>query len=215
MRLVRPERLAAAATMEALCQRCGEARGRRDQSYCLACGAGLPEVDGTLPRLRRAWVMRLGWYPGDRALIPIVTLLAAVAGAVAVVVVMDRADAGDSTTVVARTITGLARAAPAAVGGTQGTALARWPAGRSSWTIILGSYPASGGADTATAVAEKAVKKGLAGAGLLASSGFPSLQPGYVVVFDGAYSTLSDATAALGSVRSAGFAGAYTARVER
>jgi len=44
------------------------------------------------------------------------------------------------------------------------------------------------------------VKKGLRGVGLLSSSDFPSLQPGYLVVFDGIYATQPEAVARIMSL---------------
>jgi hypothetical protein len=199
--------------MEALCQRCGEMR-ERDQEYCLECGARLPGLDGALPRVRRVWVRRLGWYPGDWAFVAAGTLLVALVGAVAAIVLTSRATAGGGRTIVVSTIPGLAREAPSTVPGAGGV-VSSWPAGAGSWTIILASYPVSAGDAGARAAAEDAARKGLKGVGLLTSSDYPALQPGYLIVFDGIYPTQADATAALGSVKAAGFAGAYTRRVAR
>src|SRR4051794_11522078 len=202
--------------MEALCQRCGEVRQARDQRYCLECGAALPVLDGALPLVRHAWVLRLGWYPGDWALIPAGTLVAALAGAVAAVALTGGATAGAGTTIVADTDAALLRPAPAPVPGATGAGtVAVWPAGKSAWTIILGSYPRPNGGATARAAAEEASKRGLNGVGLLVSSDFPSLQPDYIIVFAGTYPGPDEAAAALGSVRSAGFGGAYTSRIAR
>ena len=208
--------------IEGCCQHCGEPR-RREQGYCLECGARLPRLAGTLHAVRRAWIMRLGWYPGDWAPAAAATLVLAVVGAVAAVVVTHRGRSGAGTTLVASTVPGLAREAPATPavagtrkGGTQtGKASSNWPAARQGWTIILASYPAPGGAATARAAAAAALKRGLTGAGLLVSSSYPSLQPGYLIVFDGIYPGQPEATAALGSAKAAGFAGAYTRRIAR
>jgi len=220
MRAPRAERLAAATMMESCCQRCGAVR-RRDQDYCLECGARLPTVLGTLPRVRRAWIRRLGWYPGDWAPVATGALAVGLAGAVAAIVLAGRGTSASGTTIVVSTIAGLAPqepltpAAARAGGAKRAETISTWPASQSGWTIILASYPVPGGDATAKAAAGHALKKGLTGVGLLSSSGYPGLQPGYLIVFDGIYPTQAEATAALGSVKSAGFAGAYTRRVVR
>ena len=58
------ERRTAIAAADSTCPRCGTARGSSDL-YCLACGLKLPVVAGAVPALRRRWLRRLGWYPGD------------------------------------------------------------------------------------------------------------------------------------------------------
>ena len=40
-------------------------RARPGQDYCVDCGLRLPAVDGRVASLRRGWMRRLGWYPGD------------------------------------------------------------------------------------------------------------------------------------------------------
>src|SRR4029077_4170764 len=67
------------AVAERTCPRCGGAR-ERDQRYCVDCGLALPPVDGRLPSLRRRWIRRVGWYPGDWIWVPLLTLVVAAAG---------------------------------------------------------------------------------------------------------------------------------------
>ena len=64
-------------------------------------------------------------------------------------------------------------------------ALADWPAGTSGWTNILVSVPKVDGRDAAVARAEQARGKGLRRVGVLDSSRYASLHPGYWVVFAG------------------------------
>src|SRR5438477_532001 len=52
------------------------------QEYCIDCGLRLPLTQGAVPRLRRGWVRRFGWYPGDWIWFALVTLAVAGAGAV-------------------------------------------------------------------------------------------------------------------------------------
>ena len=87
-----------------------------------------------------------------------------------------------------------------------------WPAGRDAWTIVLVSLPESSGRAAAEAQARQARARGLPGAGVLQSSGFASLNPGYYVVFAGVFDSLDAATRALPDARAA-FSTAYTRRV--
>ena len=88
-----------------------------------------------------------------------------------------------------------------------------WPAGLGGWTVVLQSTPVSRGSRTSNAVARRAVHDGLAQVGVLESSSFASLHPGYYVVFSGVYGAATDAATALTTVRSRGFGGAYVLRV--
>jgi hypothetical protein len=49
--------------------------------------------------------------------------------------------------------------------------------------------------------------------GVLDSSRYPSLNPGYYVVFAGVYETPAQASAGIASARAAGFSGAYVRRI--
>ncbi len=89
-----------------------------------------------------------------------------------------------------------------------------WPAGRDAWTIVLASLPESGGRAAAEAQARRARASGLSGAGVLRSSDFASLNPGYYVVFAAAFDSLDAAAGALPKARAA-FPTAYTRRVSR
>lgn len=89
-----------------------------------------------------------------------------------------------------------------------------WPAGRDGWTIVLVSLPASGGRAAAEAQARRARAAGLSAAGVLRSSDFASLNPGYYVVFAGVFDSLDAASRALPDARAA-FSTAYTRRVVR
>src|SRR5581483_4769124 len=72
-------REAAAASTEQACPRCGAARDPH-QEYCLECGLRLPPVTGVVADLRRGWIRRFGWYPGDWIWSALTTLLVACAG---------------------------------------------------------------------------------------------------------------------------------------
>ena len=94
-------------------------------------------------------------------------------------------------------------------------ALAVWPAGQSGYTDVLLSLPAAAGRSAALARARQAKRKGVKAVGVLASSDYSSLHPGYFVVFSGIFDTQAEATAALADAHAKGFSGAYQARVTR
>lgn len=206
MPLREPARPAAVRALRSSCPRCGaerEAGGR----YCLECGLALPASAGALAALRRAWIRRLGWYPGDFVWLALAAAALAAAGAAAAVALGGwRAGTHPGTIV---------DPAPAAAAAGLPGAGTPWPVGEAGWTVALSSLPASGGRKAADALAARATADGLPAVGVLDSSSFASLQPGYYVVFSGVYGSSSDAGAALPSVQAHGFAGAYSIRIAR
>ena len=78
---------------------------------------------------------------------------------------------------------------------------------------MLESIPYSSGRTIAEARARQAHAAHLPNAGILVSSAYPSLHPGYYIVFSGVYRTPSAAAAALAAARAKGFPDAYVARV--
>jgi hypothetical protein len=89
--------------------------------------------------------------------------------------------------------------------------LALWPRGRSGWTNVLVSVPKLDGRDAAVARAEQARLRGLPKVGVLDSSRYASLHPGYWLVFTGVYATEAEAASALQKARSV----QRTARTQR
>jgi len=83
-----------------------------------------------------------------------------------------------------------------------------WPGG-SGWTDVLESVPARGGHAEAVDEANRAIRAGLANVGVLLSSRYRSLHPGYWVVFAGAFGTLAGAQAEAAQARARGFSAAY------
>jgi type IV secretory pathway VirB10-like protein len=77
------------------------------------------------------------------------------------------------------------------------TELIEWPQGQNGWTIVLASIPQSSGRATATGEAREALGAGLTDVGVLNSSEFSGLHPGYFVVFTGTFTSQSEASAAL------------------
>ena len=234
------DRETAIAAADETCPRCGAAR-TPDQEYCLECGLKLPAVTGRVAGLRRRWMRRFGWYPGDWVWLSLLTLLIAAAGAAVAIALTEKARGDSSATFVApTTITSVQEptpvpsttapptvdtstlptapepttSTPAKPAGPQNGRYA-WPANQIGWTIVLVSYPKTNGRDAALATADKAAKSGLTQVGVLDSSRYASLQPGYFVVFTGIYHGKGDADAAVATARQAGFGGAYSRQIAR
>lgn len=185
------------AAPTAACPRCGSnlASG---QEYCLRCGlrqpgrwrVGPPPTEGRELRLRVAGLAAV-----------------AVAGAVVAIAVATN---GSGQEPVRTAIGGSAtvRATPAE----PGAALVQWSRAEHGWTIVLVSVPKSRGRDRAVAVAQQARSRGLRQVGVLDSSVFASLHPGYWMTFTGKYETEAEATSVLRRARAA-VKGARVARV--
>lgn len=237
----RTDRTQAIAAAEGVCPRCGTPR-EPDQRYCLECGLALPSVAGRLPSMRRRWIRRLGWYPGDWVWVSLLTLLVAILGAAAAIVLTQESEAKGNTftaapplsTVQEPTTVPTATTAPPTVdtstlpSAPEPTTTTRkpprkpvpagrasWPANENGWTIVLVSYPKTNGRDSAFSTAARAAKAGLQTVGVLDSSRYASLQPGYLVVFAGVYGSKSEADAGVATARQAGFGGAYSRQIAR
>jgi len=232
------KREAAIAAAERTCPRCGTPR-TPTQGYCVDCGLRLPPVTGRVASLRRGWMRRVGWYPGDWVWVGLPTLLVAIGGAAVAIALTDNSSSTGGVTIVASTnrmprtppqVTG----APAVVlptapepssGRTTSTTPAAtrsgrsgnltWPSTRDGWTIVLVSYPVARGRTAPLQTARRAAGLGLPEVGVLQSSDFSSLHPGYAIVFSGVYSSRADAEAALTSARATGFGTAYTREISR
>jgi hypothetical protein len=220
----------AVAAVEGRCPRCGAPR-ERNQEYCIECGLRLPTLIGAIPGLRRRWVRRLGWYPGDWVWVSLLTLLVAAAGATVAIAFGGGTTSADATTAVARaphrsvtSSSGPLPTAPEAGGSTRtkktpaptaANGRLTWPVGRNGWTIVLFSYPITSGTTAAYATASRAAHTGLPEVGVIDAGQFSSLHPGYFVVFSGVYSSKSEAEAALRSVHASGFSSAYTRQISR
>jgi len=173
------------------CPRCG-ARTVTGQEYCLECGVRLPGA-GALGRATdsgRAWLVR-----------PALACVIALAGAAAAVAATS--NGRDSAEVV--TATGgfatlpTTSTLPSPEEGPAG--IVEWPAGEDGWTIALASLPQTKGRRAAVARMQEARRKGLSPVGILDSSRYASLHPGYWVVFTGIYGSEPEATSALQPAR--------------
>jgi eukaryotic-like serine/threonine-protein kinase len=89
-----------------------------------------------------------------------------------------------------------------------------WPAGRDGWTIVLASIPEAAGRRAALAKAREALRAGVPDAGVLDSGEFPSLTPGYFVVFSGVHADQAAANRALPQAEDA-YPAAYVRQVSR
>jgi hypothetical protein len=92
-------------------------------------------------------------------------------------------------------------------------AIIAWPSGKDGYTVVIASYPTSGGRSRAEAKAREAIGKGLSEVGILNSSNYTSLKPGYYVVFSGVHDTEGQARNALPGARTAGYPTAYIREV--
>jgi hypothetical protein len=184
-----------------ICPRCGEPAAT-GQEYCLECGLRLsgPELV-TTREAASGWMLR-----------------AAVTGAVALIGagVAVAASGGSGGEPEMITATGGFATAPASStlpspGDSGSSAISEWPQGEDGWTVALASLPQSGGRPVAVARARKARARGLPQVGVLDSSRYASLHPGYWIVFSGIYSSEAEATSAIEAAR----AFARTASVRR
>jgi hypothetical protein len=171
-----------ASAVAAACPRCGGSLAA-SQEYCLACG------------LRRPGPGRFGAAPVEgRRLAPRLLGLAAVALAGAGLAVYLTRDPARPAAVATATGGSVTVEAPAT---TPKQALATWPAGEDAWTIVIVSVPKVQGRQAAVDLAGAARARGLQQVGVLDSSRFASLHPGYWLVFSDRYASEAEATSAL------------------
>jgi SPOR domain len=213
------------------CPRCGTAVEPL-QEYCLECGLRL-QSPGLVPALATGWRRRVRWYPGDWIWPSLLALVVAiVAGGAAILWTRD-AESAASETLVGDTTqlpTTVATVTPTTAGPspTVPTTTARrtttrrreeprrlieWPRRRAGWTLVLASLPTSSGRPAANAKARQAMAAGLRQVGVLDSSRYSSLHPGYYVVFSGIYASLGEAQNAASRAADAGYGNAYARRV--
>jgi hypothetical protein len=222
---------------DARCPRCGAPHDPY-QEYCLECGQRLPSPYYSVRR-REIWSAE---SPLGLVAALIALLLVALAGAAAAIalsgddesprVVTTTQAAGLPTVPTQTTVPGLPTETiaptttdvtiptltnqpppppppPAATDGS----LTTWPAGKDGYTVVLTSVPLSQGRDAAADVARRALRAGVTEAGVLESSDFSSLRPGFHVAFAGVHDTLDEATTALPGVRGKGFPLAYVREI--
>ena len=227
----------ARAESELQCPRCGTPHAR-NQEYCLECGLRLPlETTGVVPRLRHAWRGRIGWYPGDWVWPSLLALvIAALAGSGAAAFVARDKEGPHyltETSAVGRvtsTISPPTRVSPTTAPlpttptttqqpplppppPTPARRLTTWPAGQTGWTVVLQSLPTANGRAFALAQARAAIHSGLGAVGILDSSQYSSLHPGYYVLFSGIYHSAGPANAGVTAAQAHGYPRAYPRRI--
>jgi hypothetical protein len=158
------------------------------QEYCLECGLRVAGVGGV-----RGWGsswMRRSAVAGAAALLAAIGAIAATGS-----------DSGGAA--VETAIGGFAEAPKPASGEApeSPSGVAEWPVGQDGWTIALASLPQTGGRAPALARARSARAKRLTSVGVLDSSRYASLHPGYWIVFSGIYASEAEATSALEGAR--------------
>ena len=143
----------------------------------------------------RVWGASSSW-----ALRALATGAVALIGAAAAIAATG-SDSGGATVTTA--IGGFATAPDSASGETPvgPSGVAEWPTDEEGWTIALAALPQTAGRAAALARARTARKKGLSQVGVLDSSRYASLHPGYWIVFSGVYSSEAEATSALEDAR--------------
>jgi hypothetical protein len=200
----------------------------------------LQPASGLAGRLGSAWQRRFGWYPGDWVWPVLLGFVIAVAGATAAIVL---ADAGAENKPIVATEGGpphtpttapqtatVTLPSTSTVGGPPVTptepppptttaqapgSLTAWPTGRSGFTVVLESLPTSSGRSLALERARAASRAGLPQVGVLDSSRYSSLHPGYYVVFSGVYGSLGQAQSAQATAAAKGFRLAYAREITR
>ncbi|HVD25727.1 MAG TPA: hypothetical protein VNB86_06995 [Gaiellaceae bacterium] len=214
------------------CPRCGTA-AEPLQEYCLECGLRLRRP-GLVPALASGWQRRVRWYPGDWIWPSLLALVAAILAGSAAILWTREAESAPRETLVGDTsplptLSATEETAPTQTTPTVPTAptrttattpqpqrtkaLVAWPQGRSSWTLVVASLPASAGRKAAVAKARQALNAGLTQVGVLDSSEYASLHPGYFVVFSGNYDSLSEAQDAASRAAQKGYGNVYARRI--
>jgi septal ring-binding cell division protein DamX len=194
------------------CPRCG-AELTPEQEWCLSCGSAV--------------ATRIAPSPGWRTPVVIVAFIAAlaVAAIIAALVELSATDApivqggaaaptpaptAAPPTQATPTPTTTPTATPTATATATPTPtpqpLAAWPEGRSAWTVVLASARSRAQAERRA----RALGSGGKEVGVLASSDYSGLRPGFYVVFQGQYDSREDAAAA---AEDSGVARAYPRRI--
>ncbi len=96
-----------------------------------------------------------------------------------------------------------------------GSSATGWPAGQSGYAVILASKDTASFTEAdAQAIADQASAAGVQMVGVLDSSQFPTLNPGYWAVFSGPYTTKDEAATAATTIQGQGYPDAYARQVQ-
>ena len=190
---------------------------RSDQRYCLECGERLA-VDEIPPPPGggSAFANR------NTSILAIIAVILIVAGVgLAWVALRTTSDGDDPVTTAATTDTGITDTGITDTGITDtgmtdtGGTVSGWPADQSGYAVILASKDAASFTEAdAQAIADQATAAGVPMVGVLDSSLFPSLNPGYWAVFSGPYTTKDEAALAATTIQGQGYPDAYAREVQ-
>jgi hypothetical protein len=225
---------------DSVCPRCGTPFVF-GQEYCLECGLRLGVGGGLIGTLSNAWRERFGWYPGDWIWAVLLALVIATLGGVAAVILADSGRSSNNPLVATHagqprepvtppetatvalptvprgepTTRTPTTASPPPTTPRRAGGLTEWPARRNGFTVVLESIPGRAGRSFAVARARAAARAGLPQVGVLDSSLYSSLHPGYWVVFSGIYASQGQADAATQAAAGKGFGAAYSRQITR
>jgi len=211
-----------------LCPHCG-AVCEPYQEYCLSCGERLLEAGAVATGLAERWRYLLPFSDGSWSWPVLVALAIAVLAATFAILhtqinqtktLTELGPTVHPTTASTGTIakTGTGTTAPVTTSRkppkppVDATGLIAWP-GPPGYTIVLASIPISGGKASARQKALEALNAGLGDVGVLKSSEYSSLHPGYYVVFSGIFTSQSAAMRHIPAAKRAGFVKPYQKRV--
>ena len=225
-----------------LCPRCG-APHDAFQEYCLECGIRLPPPEGVTTVRQTMWSRESPlWLWAALLSLLLVALIAGAIVAVAATDGEEKGfvvstnptttstvgvittpptftiNPGTSTTIPTTTTLPTTTQAttstfPTTTTTTTTGSLTTWPPGKNGFSVFLKSVPRSQGRGPAETEARRAQSQGLPQPGVLDSSDYSSLNPGYYVAFSGIYDTKAQAESGLATARSRGFPLAYVRRV--
>ena len=233
-----PPSESASSSTRGVCPTCG-AVIEPLQEYCLVCGARLNETGSA--GLAERWRHALPFADKDWGWPVLIALpIAVIASVFAILAVQSdktntlqalgpsvkqttaavttgssQTTTGNETTSTTsastKTATGSGKTTTSPI--STGGGLIAWP-GPPAYTIVLASLPISGGKVVAREKALDALHSGLGpDVGVLASSDYSSLHPGYYVVFSGVYESQSEAQKHVPAAHRAGFNTPYPKRV--
>jgi len=216
------------------CPRCG-ATYEAGQEYCLECGRRLPVPGEVASSVRASWERRVGRAPANWVWPVLVGLVIAVVMTSVSIMVARGSDDDGKPVLVATDDTGLTTPTTETLTETQPTTeetetpptetepppttterkeLVEWPPSQSGYTLVIASIPTGSGRAEAIGKAREVLKSGLPDVGVIDSSEFSSLHPGYYVVFSGIYAEQRQALGAARRVQAL-YPAAYIRQISR
>ncbi|HZB22466.1 MAG TPA: zinc ribbon domain-containing protein [Gaiellaceae bacterium] len=216
------------------CPRCGAAYDA-GQEYCLECGRRLPVPGDVGSSVGAVWERRVGRRPAPWIWPVLVGLVIAAVMTGVSILVARGADGEASDTIVATDGSGLTSPTTETIVETtvdtetetaeteteppptttqRREELVEWPPSQSGYTVVIASIPTGTGRAQAIRKAREARRSGLREVGVIDSSEFSSLHPGYYVVFSGIHGQQRDALRAAPRVQSL-YPAAYVRQISR